>query len=71
MPTDPGKATAHVYWTPPVAADNGQTVRLNATAEPGDPFPLGHTRVAYVAEDSQGLQAECSFDVKITGKIWS
>ncbi|XP_022090907.1 hyalin-like [Acanthaster planci] len=64
-PGDLTETTDRPQWTVPTAADNDQLVSLESDWVPGDTFPLGRTRVTYVAEDSVGLKTECSFTVTV------
>jgi large repetitive protein len=57
---------AAARWTPPTATDNC-TASVNITGDhsPGDVFPVGTTRVTYVATDGAGNTATCSFTVTV------
>ncbi|XP_038045080.1 hyalin-like [Patiria miniata] len=64
-PDDITGTTGRPEWRQPTAVDNGQLVSFESDWTPGDTFPQGRTRVTYVAEDSVGLKAECSFVVAV------
>eukprot|EP00042_Codosiga_hollandica_P059165 m.906592 g.906592 ORF g.906592 m.906592 type:complete len:236 (+) comp60078_c0_seq11:1653-2360(+) len=59
--------TANVTWTAPTASDNIQVLSLSSTHEPGTLFDLRASpyTVTYTATDVGGLQATCSFVVKL------
>ena len=64
MTNDPGNCSAVVSWTPPSQTDNcGAT--LVGSHVPGDTFAVGSTMVTYVATDTSGNQAVCSFTVTV------
>ena len=61
---DAGVCGAIVSWTAPTQTDNcGAT--LTSTNIPGDFFPIGTTTVDYIATDSSGNQAICSFTINV------
>lgn len=64
-PTDAGKPTAVVSWTPPTAGDNCSTPNVVPSHNPGDAFPIGITSVTYTATDGAGNIETCSFAVTI------
>ncbi|PJE30928.1 Invasin, domain 3 [Pseudooceanicola antarcticus] len=63
--TDPGKDVATVTWTEPKASDNVEVTSFTADHASGDTFPLGTTKVTYVALDDAGMRAEQSFTVTV------
>ncbi|XP_033099723.1 uncharacterized protein LOC117103263, partial [Anneissia japonica] len=68
--TDIGSSSATVTWTPPTAIDNSNVnPTLTATIEPGTEFNIGTTTVQYIARDSSGNTAICSFMVTVIGII--
>ncbi|XP_041457583.1 mucin-17-like [Lytechinus variegatus] len=58
-----GSQTTTAIWQLPGAADNNGAATLTSNYSPGDVFPAGITEVVYVATDSAGLTARCSFNV--------
>ncbi|HYC86744.1 MAG TPA: HYR domain-containing protein [Chryseosolibacter sp.] len=61
---------AAATWTPPIASDNCDSpVNVTSTHNPGDEFPVGTTTVKYIATDSAGNVAECSFGVTVNEPI--
>jgi hypothetical protein len=68
--TDAGLATATVTWTLPTATDNVPGVVLRQTEGParGGAFPVGVSRVTYVATDVAGNTASASFTVTVADK---
>lgn len=64
---DAGLPTAVVTWVQPTATDNLPGVALRQTEGPasGTAFPIGITRVTYVATDAAGNTASASFSVTI------
>ncbi|XP_072027431.1 hyalin-like [Amphiura filiformis] len=67
--TDSGKPTAVVYWEPlPYARDNSGAVKLASNMSPGDAFPIGDTKVTYIAIDSSGNRQSTSFTVTVKDK---
>ncbi|XP_038052340.1 uncharacterized protein LOC119725047 [Patiria miniata] len=66
FPTDPGLDTSTaVSWQPPVVTDNAGVITVTLTHQPGSVFNLGDTNVSYVAVDSSGNMASCSFVVTV------
>ncbi len=58
--------TASATWTAPSVSDNcSGDLSLSASANPGDPFPVGTTVVTYTASDAAGNQTTCSFLVQV------
>ncbi|XP_030831233.1 mucin-17 isoform X5 [Strongylocentrotus purpuratus] len=58
-----GSQTTMAIWQVPGATDNNGPATLTSNYSPGDSFPAGITEVVYVATDSAGLTARCSFNV--------
>lgn len=65
VPPETSACEATVSWTPPTAQDNCGSAGLVGSHSPGDLFAMGVTTVTYVATDSTGNQAMCSFDVTV------
>ncbi|XP_014671305.1 PREDICTED: sushi, von Willebrand factor type A, EGF and pentraxin domain-containing protein 1-like [Priapulus caudatus] len=70
VPTDHQIATALVDWQEPSAADNDGAAPIVKLIEPAlyfeqKIFSIGETRVIYVAIDASGLEANCTFSVKV------
>ncbi|MFN0009106.1 MAG: multicopper oxidase domain-containing protein [Planctomycetota bacterium] len=63
--TDPGVCSAVVNYDPPVATDDCGVPTVVCTPPPGSTFPKGTTTVTCTATDSDGLTAECTFDVTV------
>ena len=63
---DPGDCGAIVTWTPPTPSGTCAGVSMTSTADPGDFFPVGLTRVTYYVEDAYSNIDSCSFDVIVT-----
>ncbi|MFW5756682.1 MAG: HYR domain-containing protein, partial [Tangfeifania sp.] len=65
----PGNCSATVYWMEPAATDNctpGRLISKEATAQPGDEFPVGTTRVEYIAYDAMGNTSQpASFTITV------
>jgi hypothetical protein len=68
--TDTGMPTALVTWAMPTATDNAPGVTLRQTEGParGAAFPIGVTRVTYVASDAAGNNASATFTVTVADK---
>ena len=65
--TNAGQNYATVTWTEPTVTDNeGSTVTITKSHEPGSNFNLGTTQVTYTAEDAAGNQASDSFNIIVT-----
>ncbi|SHJ21314.1 HYR domain-containing protein [Tangfeifania diversioriginum] len=57
----PGECSATVFWIEPTASDNCTPNRLiikENNYEPGDEFPVGTTRVEYIASDAMGNESQ-------------
>ncbi|PIK49332.1 hypothetical protein BSL78_13791 [Apostichopus japonicus] len=67
LPTDEGEDFATAAWTAPTADDRESSPVVESNYESGDEFPLGNTTVEYVATDSLGQTANCSFDIIVNG----
>lgn len=68
---DADDSSAEVSWQPPVALDNsGIRPRLKVVPaiEPPKRFPIGITKVKYIAEDLSENKVKCSFTVRVRGK---
>ncbi|XP_071962407.1 uncharacterized protein [Antedon mediterranea] len=65
--TDSRSPEAIVVWVVQVE-DNSGEVATSSSHSPGDSFPIGRTTVEYVATDSSGNVAECSFDINVEDK---
>ncbi|XP_071810840.1 uncharacterized protein [Apostichopus japonicus] len=63
LPTDEGEDFATAAWTAPTADDRESSPVVESNYESSDEFPLGNTTVEYVATDSLGQTANCSFDI--------
>ena len=61
---------AKVFYVKPSALYKGVAIpiKLIAGLESGDVFPIGITRVSYMAESTSGNIAKCSFNVNVTCK---
>ncbi len=64
VPNQPGSCGANVSFTPPTQTDNCGA-SLTSTNLPGDFFPVGDTTVQYIATDTSGNTATCSFVVTV------
>jgi hypothetical protein len=64
-----GLCAAAATWIAPVVGtdvtDNVEVTSLTCTHSPGDPFPVGETRVVYTAADPCGNEAQWSFTVTV------
>ncbi|MCW3126202.1 MAG: secreted protein containing hyalin domain [Bacteroidetes bacterium] len=60
--------TAKVVYTKPTATDDGKDipVTLSAGFGSGEAFPVGTTKVSYIAQDPAGNISKCSFNVIVT-----
>jgi gliding motility-associated-like protein len=56
---------ASVNWTEPIASDNCAVDNIIKSHAPGDIFTAGTTTVKYTAEDANGNQVVCEFDVTV------
>ena len=57
----------NVEWDEPIFHDNSKDpIKINKTHGFGD-FPLGSTKVTYVATDSSGNQATCDLTIEVQG----
>lgn len=65
LSNDPGECGAVATWFPPIFVDNCVDFSLTSNFAPGDNFPVGTTTVTYIATDSAGNTAECSFDITV------
>ncbi|XP_030830199.1 uncharacterized protein LOC588928 isoform X14 [Strongylocentrotus purpuratus] len=63
--TDANSANATVIWSEPTASDNSAQVTVTSTYSPGDSIPVGNNAVEYLAVDSSGNNATCTFFVII------
>ena len=69
--TDPNENTATVQWEVPLAVDNSGYVPILTSVPaviPPSEFPMGATKVTYIAEDLNKNEAVCYFMVKVMGK---
>jgi gliding motility-associated-like protein len=57
-----------VTWTPPVATSTCSEVELTSSHDPGDIFPVGATKVEYVATDASNNETTCTFNVVVAYK---
>jgi len=55
-------------WEEPVPADNCEIVSFTSDYSSGDVFPLGTTKVTYIAIDACGNDHSCFFNVTVTGE---
>ena len=56
-------------WEEPLFSDNSQEdVFIWSSHKPGQYFPIGNTRVTYVATDNSGNNVTCHFEVVVKGK---
>ena len=68
--TDPSQAYATVVWTDPQVTDNsGQISTIICDIKSGSQFRIGETEVICQAVDSTGNQENCTFTVKVKGKV--
>jgi hypothetical protein len=65
---DLGSCGAIVNYTAPTASDNCG-VFLSATNNSGDFFAVGTTTVTYIASDSGGNSATCTFDITVADTV--
>jgi len=63
--TDPGLCSAVVTFDPPVATDDCGVPTVVSVPPSGSTFPKGTTTVTSTATDSDGLTAECTFDITV------
>ena len=64
-----GACEASVTWMPPVVDENCDAVITSSSHEPGDVFPAGTTTVTYVATNTNGDEATCSFDINVAYNV--
>ncbi len=66
--TDPGICGANVTFATPTASDENGNLEVNQTEGPksGEIFPVGATKVTFLATDSSNNTATCSFNVTVT-----
>lgn len=62
---NPTKECAVAYWTVPTATDNKRLVNFYSDYQPGFCFPVGVTKVTYIAEDEGNNTTAVSFDVTV------
>lgn len=62
---DQGVCGAIVTWPLPIAFDNCNDFSWSNNFNSGDFFPVGTTVIIYIATDSAGNSAQCSFDVTV------
>ncbi|XP_072051852.1 hyalin-like [Amphiura filiformis] len=60
-----GVSNIPVFWTPPMALDNGGAVNRGSSHFPGQSFPVGETTVMYTFRDLANNVASCSFTVTV------
>jgi hypothetical protein len=65
---DAGNRTAKIVYPKPTATDNGKDVpvTLSAGLESGSAFPVGTTKVSFIAQDAAGNITKCSFNIIVT-----
>lgn len=62
--TNAGQNYATVIWIEPTITDNeGSTVKITKSHEPGSNFNLGTTQVTYTAEDATGNKTSDTFNI--------
>ena len=69
--TDPNENTASVHWEVPLAVDNSGYVPILTSVPaviPPSEFPMGTTKVMYIAEDLNKNKADCYFLIKVKGQ---
>jgi len=54
-----------VSWESPQVSDNCAVLSLVSNHQPGNEFDLGVTEVRYLAEDENGNQASCAFNIEL------
>lgn len=57
------RCEARVSWDAPVAIGKCGNTTIKSTHKPGDLFPIGETRVSYVATGENGYSSVCTFKV--------
>ncbi|XP_019641732.1 PREDICTED: sushi, von Willebrand factor type A, EGF and pentraxin domain-containing protein 1-like [Branchiostoma belcheri] len=65
---DPGERFADVNWDVPIATDNNGVPSVlvsPANYTPPENLPIGTYNIEYIAEDSAGLTASCSFTIHV------
>ena len=68
--SDPGQSFATVSWTKPEATDNsGQHPAINCSVDSGSQFGIGKTDVVCKAWDMDENHVNCSFTVRVRGKL--
>ena len=68
--TDPDSPTAVVRWKKPTATtgkEQSDLVILTSSHKPGDSFPIGITKVWYIADDTLSNVVTATFNVTVTG----
>ena len=63
--TTPGQCEASATWLPPTVDENCDALITSSSHQPGDIFEVGTTTVTYIATDSNGQEAVCSFDITV------
>jgi len=68
LTTDAPSCGATASWTAPTVSDNcpGATIAQTSGPASGTVFPVGITTVIYIANDTNGRSATCSFNVTVT-----
>jgi gliding motility-associated-like protein len=61
--------SANVTWAQPTITDNCGVLSWKSTHNPGDPFPVGITRVTYEALDVNGNQSTCDINIVVKNGI--
>ena len=70
MTAPDGAQGAIVDWIEPLGTDNSGIVPVRtSTHNPGTVFNVGTTTVVYTFTDVAGNQAQCTFNVIVTGKL--
>ncbi|CAH2293998.1 sushi, von Willebrand factor type A, EGF and pentraxin domain-containing 1 [Pelobates cultripes] len=63
------QSSAHIDWKAPEARDNsGEEVSIQISPGflPPQMFPIGEVTVTYIATDTSGNKASCTFNIKVT-----
>jgi hypothetical protein len=69
---DEGEGTAQVAWEIPEADDNSRhapSVRVIPAILPPRHFPIGTTKIKYIAEDMSRNKAYCVFAITVKGGV--
>ena len=69
--TNPNENKASVQWEVPLAVDNSGYVPILTSVPaviPPAEFPMGTTKVTYIAEDLNKNKADCFFLVQVMGE---